>query len=173
MTVTYRTPCADEATALAALGRETFCETFAHLYQAEDLNAFLEQVYAPASLAADLANPNRLFQVAEDDGKLIGYCKLGLDVSLDYDPAGRHVIELKQLYLMPGHHGTGIAAHLMDWALAAAERLGADDMILSVWSGNDRAQRFYKRYGFDWVADTYFMVGEHRDDEFLYLKKLR
>jgi diamine N-acetyltransferase len=173
VTITYRTPAADEAQALAVLGRETFCHTFAHLYRAEDLNAFLETVYSPASLAADLANPKRLFQVAEVDGTLIGYCKLGLDGSLDHDSGGRHVIDLKQLYLMPGHQGTGIAAHLMDWALAEAERLGADDMLLSVWSGNERAQRFYKRYGFDWVADTYFMVGEHRDDEFLYLKKLR
>ncbi len=173
MTVTYRTPRLDEAQALAELGRATFCHTFAHLYDPADLNAFLDEVYTAASLTADLSNPRRLLQVAEVGGAMVGYCKLGLDVSLDHDPGDRRVIELKQLYLMPGHQGSGIAGQLMDWALTEAARVGADDMLLSVWAENERAQRFYKRYGFDWIADTYFMVGTHRDDEFLYLKRLR
>ncbi|MEY2927798.1 MAG: hypothetical protein RL367_2275 [Pseudomonadota bacterium] len=171
--VNYRAARLDEAQALSALGRATFCLTFAHLYDPADLNAFLDSVYTPASLATDLANPLRLFQVAEQAGELVGYCKLGLDVSLDYDPGARQVIELKQLYLMPDCQGAGVAGQLMDWALAQAALLAADDMLLSVWAGNERAQRFYKRYGFGWVADTYFMVGNHRDDEYLYLKRLR
>lgn len=173
MSVSFRAPGLDEAAALADLGRETFCLTFAHLYDPADLAAFLDAVYTPASLSADLANPRRLFWVAEEGAALVGYCKLGLDVSLDFDPGDRHVIELKQLYLLPGQQGTGVAHTLMEWALAQADSLGADDMLLSVWAGNERAQRFYKRYGFDWIADTYFMVGNHRDDEYLYLKRLR
>ena len=45
--------------------------------------------------------------------------------------------------------------------------IGADEMQLSVWSGNHGAQRFYARYGFEKVADVHFWVGAHRDDEFL------
>ena len=45
---------------------------------------------------------------------------------------------------------------------------GADEVQLSVWSGNTGAQRFYRRYGFEKVADIDFWVGRQRDDEFLF-----
>lgn len=171
--ITYRAPRADEAAALADLGRNSFVETFGHLYRPEDLAMFLEDVYAVEGVAAQIASPRYIFRVAEEAGQLVGYCKLGLDVSLDYDPGDRTVVELKQLYLMATHQGVGVAQALMDWTIAEAEAREADEIILSVWAENARAQRFYHKYGFEWIADTYFMVGNHRDDEFLYAKKMK
>ena len=84
----------------------------------------------------------------------------------------RQTIELKQLYTDPARTGEGIGAALMDWALAEAATRGADEMQLSVWSGNDGAQRFYARYGFAKVADVHFWVGAQRDDEFLFSRLL-
>ena len=60
----------------------------------------------------------------------------------------------------------------MDWALTEARSRGADEIQLSVWSGNDGAQRFYARYGFVHVADVTFRVGSQLDDEFLLSLKL-
>jgi len=60
----------------------------------------------------------------------------------------------------------------MDWALAEALGFGADEVQLSVWSGNHGAQRFYRRYGFEHVADIEFWVGEQCDEEFLFAKML-
>lgn len=171
--ITYRAPTVQEAAALADLGRNSFVETFGHLYRPEDLAAFLEDSYSPEGVAAQIESPRYIFRVAEEDGKLVGYCKLGLDVSLEYDPGEKTVIELKQLYLMATHQGVGVAQALMGWAIAEAEARDADEMILSVWAENARAQRFYHKYGFEWIADTYFMVGSHRDDEFLYAKKMK
>ena len=170
--IVYRTPGLEDAETLANLGRESFCQAFAHLYASDDLNLFLDQVYTPAVVAAELGNPKLLFLVAEAGGVLVGYCKIGLEVSLDYDPQDRHVIELKQLYILQSQQGAGIGQKMIDWVLDQARLVAADAILLSVWSGNAGAQRFYKRYGFDWVADTYFMVGNHRDDEYLYLKPL-
>jgi ribosomal protein S18 acetylase RimI-like enzyme len=45
-------------------------------------------------------------------------------------------------------------------------------MQLSVWSGNEGAQRFYARYGFAKVADVTFRVGEQVDHEFLFSRML-
>ncbi|MFC4291130.1 GNAT family N-acetyltransferase [Sphingorhabdus arenilitoris] len=173
MPIFYRSPVAADVEALAALGRETFCDTFAHLYAAEDLTAFLEQAYSVPSVQADFDNPRLYYQVAEDNGQLVGYCKIGDGVTLDYDPQGRRVVELKQLYLRADYFGQAVAGRLMDWALEKAAALNADDMLLSVFSENPRAQRFYQKYGFAHVADTIFMVGNHEDHEFLYLKKLK
>jgi diamine N-acetyltransferase len=170
--ITYRTPGPDDAQALADLGRTSFVDAFGHLYSEADLNAFLEQVYSKASLDAELANPKRLFRVAESDGQMIGYCKLGLELSLDYDPGEARAMELKQLYLRGQQTGSGIGAAFMEWALGEASERGYDEVILSVWSENHGAQRFYSRHGFEKIGDTIFMVGQQRDEEYLFGRKL-
>ncbi len=166
--ITYRTPDINDAVALSELGASSFVEAFGALYSAKNLNLFLNKVYSPDAVAVDISNPNRLFLIAQNGDEMVGYCKLGLDISLDYDPAERRAMELKQLYLRQSHVGLGISQHLMDWAIGAARSGGFDDIILSVYNDNPRAQRFYQKYGFAHIADTYFMVGDHRDDEYLY-----
>jgi diamine N-acetyltransferase len=170
--IEYRAPRLDEVEALADLSRETFREAFAHLYSAEDLGLFEAAVYEPEVVAAEMASPNRRYLVAYDDGKMVGYCKVGFDKTLDYDWGDQKLVELKQLYVFASHHGSGIAQGLTDWAVAEARAVGADALLLSVYSENPRGIRFYEKNGFAHVADTYFMVGNHRDDEFLYLKPL-
>lgn len=171
--VTYRAPRSDEAEALAALGRDSFREAFGHLYRPEDLSLFETQSYAPEVVAAEIASPQRRYRIALDGDQLIGYCKIGFDKSLDYDPGDRKIVELKQLYVMASHHGTGVAQILTDWAVSEANAVDADALLLSVYSDNPRGQRFYAKNGFVHVGDTYFMVGTHRDDEYLYLKTLK
>jgi diamine N-acetyltransferase len=168
--IEYRTPTADDAQALADLGQETFVQAFGHLYSAVNLNLFLQETYALCALQADLANPERLFQVAEDDGRMIGYCKLGLANHFPGPFENRRVMEFKQLYLRDGYKGVGAADQLMKWALHMSQ--GYDDIVLSVYSDNPRAQRFYQRYGFEKYMDYFFMVGDHRDEEYLYRLKL-
>ncbi len=173
MSIDYRIPNANDAGALAELGRTTFVDTFAHLYSPENLSSFLSATYSEAQVAADIADPLRRIYVADDGGKLVGYCKLGLEVSLvDAALEWRHGIELKQLYVRSSQFGAGTALALMDWALTQAEELNAPSIILSVWVENFRAQRFYERYGFTQIGTTHFQVGDHRDDEFLYGLKI-
>ena len=76
------------------------------------------------------------------------------------------------LYTQPDLTGQGIGAALMDWAIGEAVARGHDAIQLSVWSENAGAQRFYQRYGFAKIADIDFWVGQHRDDEFLFEKRL-
>ncbi len=153
--------------ALSRLCIDSFTAKFGHLYQRRDLTAFLDETYSPKAIDAELANPDRLFHLAEQRGALAAYCKLSLVCGFPEHARGAHVIELKQLYTDPALTGQGIGAALMDWALAEARARGADEMQLSVWSGNQGAQRFYARYGFVKVADVHFWVGAQRDDEFL------
>ncbi len=173
MPVTYREPTKEDVPALAELGRETFVETFAHLYDPEDLNSFLEQTYSEDAVRADMDDPALSYRLAEAGGKLVGYCKIADGVSLDYDPGGKKVMELKQLYIRASHQGSGTAQMLMQWAIEQAKAIEADEILLSVFSENIRAQRFYKRYGFSHIGDTVFMVGNHQDHEFLYLKNMK
>lgn len=161
-----------DADALSALGRDSFVAKFGHMYRAEDLAAFLDETHSPAAVAAEIGNPDRLYRLAQWNGRLGGYCKLGLGCGWPEYARGACVMELKQLYTDPALTGHGIGAALMDWAMDEARTRGADEMQLSVWSGNHGAQKFYARYGFAKVADITFMVGEQQDEEFLFARML-
>ncbi|MFM5930904.1 MAG: N-acetyltransferase family protein [Novosphingobium sp.] len=170
--LTLRPATPDDIPALSRLGIDSFVEKFGHMYSAKDLADFLDEAHSPAALAKEIADPNRLYRLAERDGRLLGYCKLGLTCGFPEYARGSRVLELKQLYTDPAATGQGIGAALMDWAMAEFTARQADEVQLSVWSGNDGAQKFYARYGFGKVADITFRVGEQLDEEFLFARMM-
>jgi len=161
MSATYRDGTEADLPAIDRLFRESFCDTFAHLYRAEDLTAFLAQ-FTPEAWR-DEYDHGHYFRIAEVDGQVVGYVKLGplmLPVETDV-PA----LELRQIYVLKAHHGSGIARALMDWAIATARQLRARELYLTVYTDNPRARRVYDRYGFTEVGPYHFMVGEQADED--------
>jgi GNAT superfamily N-acetyltransferase len=169
MTTTYRTAGRDDAEAIERIFGTSFCDTFAHLYRAEDLEAFLAQ-FTAERWRAELADPESVVRLAEVDGRPVGYVKLA-PLKLPVDPGGPS-IELNQLYVLSEHHGAGIAKELMDWALGEAKRRGTQWLYLTVFVDNHRARRFYDRYGFAAVGRYEFMVGRHADEDIIMVKAL-
>ena len=167
-----RAAITEDIPVLSRLGTESFVAKFGHMYRPEDLQAYLAEAHSEAAVRTELADPLRLYRLAEVDGHLAGYCKLGLVCGFPEHARGSRTIELKQLYTDPERTGEGIGAALMDWAMAEARGRGADEMQLSVWSGNEGAQRFYVRYGFEKLADITFRVGEQIDEEFLFARMI-
>ncbi len=164
-----------DAPTLAELGRDSFCAAFGHLYRAADLATFLEEVYSERVVAGEIADPRMTHCLAADrtGGPLTGYVKLRYPSWYAEHSDAANPIALGQLYCHPQRTGEGIGAALMDWALTEARARGCDAVQLSVWAGNQGAQRFYARYGFAHIADIDFMVGDHRDDELLYELRLQ
>ena len=164
MSVAYRNGEIDDAAAIAALFAQSFVDTFGHLYPPEDLAEFLSGV-TPEAFAAELRDERFAFRVAEEEGRLAGFAKLGPpDLPVDTPPA---TLELRQLYVLPEWKGQGVAAALMDWAIEAAARRNAEHVQLSVYVENHRAIRFYERYGFVPVGRFDFMVGSHADEDII------
>lgn len=168
--IAYRNAAVADAPILAHVLRRAFIETFGHLYRAEDLEFFLARMDESA-WRAELGNPSYRTYLAEADGKVVGFAKLG-PLGLPVEPEGK-ALELKQLYLLKEWHGCGIAQVLMDWTLDQARIQAADALYLSVWSKNYRAQRFYARYGFAFVAPYAFMVGEQADEDEIWMRDLK
>ena len=168
----YRPATLADAPALAKLGAETFVAAFGHLYKPEDLSAFLAQVHNPEAVAGEIAGDECTHCLVEHEGALVAFCKLRYPSHYTALSDAKNPLELGQLYALPQHTGHGIGAKLMDWALEQARAGGHDAMLLSVYSENFGAQRFYQRYGFGKIADITFQVGDHFDPEFLYELKL-
>ena len=169
MTITYRDAVPADATTLNGIFDTVFCDTFAHLYRAEDLNAFLSS-FGVADWERQLEDPAFACRIAEVEGKPIGYVKLGpLKLPIETDMSS---MLLDQLYVLKEHHGSGIARDLMNWTLAEAKRRNAEALYLTVFVDNHRAKRFYERYGFEDVGRYAFMVGNHADEDIIMLKAL-
>lgn len=165
MTITYRDATPADAATVHAVYVASFDPMFRHLYASADYDAFMAE-HDVASFAGHLGDPAYAVRLAEDDGRAMGFAKLG-PTGLPYDAAGRTCLDLKQLYLLEVAKGTGVADVLLTWVVDEARRRGAVELWLSVFSDNHRARRFYGRRGFVEVGNFKFMVGSHADDEIL------
>lgn len=155
-----------DAAALAALGQQTFTQTFGHTYRPEDLAAFLAGAYSVAWHEALLADPARITWLAEAGSEIIGFGIAGacnLPVPNLEPKAG----EIQRLYLRADWQGRGIGSRLLEHLLAELQQRGHAPLYVGVWSRNHRAQRLYARYAFKKVGDYLFPVGEHQDHEFI------
>lgn len=169
---TLRRALPADADALAALKlacfRETFLEGFKIPYPAADLARFETQSYSPATVAAEIADPTHASWVcAAADGTLLAYAHAGPSKlpHPDVTPASG---ELYQIYVRNAAQGMGLGRGLLAAALEWLEITYPGPLWIGVWSGNARAQAIYGAAGFRKVGDYHFMVGDHRDDEFIF-----
>ena len=169
MSVDYRPASCDDAAALADLGASTFTHTFGHLYQPGDLEIFLQN-HSPENWDRELNDDAFEIHVAECEGRLVGYAKLG-PPHLPFEPRGE-AAELRQLYVVEEMKGRGVADTLMEWVIERARRRRADYLYLSVFTENHRARRFYEKYGFEPEGTYAFMVGNHADEDIVMRLKL-
>ncbi|MEJ0060539.1 MAG: GNAT family N-acetyltransferase [Terricaulis sp.] len=163
--VLYRDALLEDAPALAVISRDTFVATFGHLYPPEDLAAYMASKYGADIQRAEIADASSHYRLAFRGDALVGYCKTGA-LGLPVEEPG--ALELHRLYVEAAEKGAGIAQSLMDEALDWARKQGAPAIYLSVWENNARAQRFYRRYGFQHVGEHGFMVGRMRDRDLIW-----
>jgi ribosomal protein S18 acetylase RimI-like enzyme len=169
--IAIRFASAADAECLAALGGETFCETFSHLYPPQDLADFLAEAHVAARYAAWAADPAYRIWIAEQAGEAVGYALAG-PCHLPHPEVTPACGELWRIYVRRRMQGSGLGGRLLelalDWLAAPARRLW-----LGVWSENYGAQRLYARHGFEKVGEYEFPVGRTRDHEFIFARPAR
>jgi ribosomal protein S18 acetylase RimI-like enzyme len=170
MTFTIRPAKPEDAAALSGLARDTFTETFGHLYPAADLEAFLEASYATEKLRKEIGDPQLYWLIAEDDaGSAIGYAQSGPCGLPHRDVSNEHG-ELKRIYVRRTAQGSGLGRDLLERSLAWIADCFTGPVWIGVWSENFKAQRLYQHYGFKQAGEYEFAVGETRDQEFILMR---
>jgi GNAT superfamily N-acetyltransferase len=155
----------EDAELLALLGRDTFIETFGHLYPRADLEAFLAESYSPLAFAGFLADPRCALWIAARGNEALGFAYAG-PCTLPHPEVTPLCGELKRLYMRRAAQGSGVGSQLLETTLRWLEARGGR-LWIGVWSENLGAQRLYGRYGFRKVGEYEFPVGETRDREFI------
>jgi len=91
--------------------------------------------------------------VAEQGGAVCGYLVLQLvstppDLASTPGPRAR----IESLVVDRGARRNGVGRRLMAEAARLASAFGANELVLTVWSGNEAAEAFYAALGFEPLA---------------------
>jgi len=157
---------ANDAALLAELGARTFSETFAPDNTAEDMTAYLAASFNPTQQAAELADPDCLFLIAETNSFVVGYAMLRFGNVLD-SVTGDTPIELVRLYVSQESLGSGVGAALMTACINEAKQRGYETLWLGVWEHNQRARAFYRKWNFHEVGTHIFQLGDDPQTDIL------
>ncbi len=135
----------EDVPAIQEVGRGAWRQTYTPLVSTAFVDAGLEQWWSVERLTGAIADPKTITHVAVADGVVGGIAQLGF-----HTPPEAY---LWKFYLHPDIQGKGFGVELLATVLALlpreVTRVNAD-----VLTGNDRAMRFYLRYGFVHTGDT-------------------
>lgn len=162
MGVRVRVADSGDAAELAEVAAATFPLACPPTARAEDIAATIAAHLSQECFSGYLRDPDRRVLAACDGGPIVGYAMLVRDRT---GPSTE--VELSKIYLAPAHHRTGAAAALMEAGLAWADGIGARSVWLGVNQTNLRAQRFYRKHGFDIIGTRTFTLGQSVEDDYV------
>ncbi|HET8611630.1 MAG TPA: GNAT family N-acetyltransferase [Sphingomonas sp.] len=159
-----------DAERLALIGSAIFLETFAGILDGAAIVAHCGTAHDAATYRASLRDGAAAWLGETAEGRSpIGYA-LAAPAALPGAQAGD--LELKRIYLLSRFHGGGLGAELMRRAVGWAMRRGARRLLLGVYAGNARAIAFYRKQGFEPIADRRFRVGDRDYDDVVLARPL-
>ncbi|MCC6605142.1 MAG: GNAT family N-acetyltransferase [Anaerolineae bacterium] len=148
----------DDAKSLAFLAEQTFRDTFGPVNTAENMTLFCQSTYGESIQTAEIANPNMVTLLVDNQTELIGYAQLHwgeAPACVSAEQPG----EIQRFYILSGWHGQGIAQRLMNACIAEMQQKGTDVVWLGVWENNPKAIAFYQKVGFVAVGEHVFPLG--------------
>ncbi|MEU1191766.1 GNAT family N-acetyltransferase [Streptomyces sp. NPDC005859] len=152
-----RTARSADAEALALVDRLTWSHVHAVMPEPEPpYNPFFDKRHIPED-----------HLVAELDGRVIGYVRLGLPTPL---ACNAHVRQIQGLAVLDEGRGRGVGRALIRAALDEARRQGARRITLRVLGHNAPARKLYESEGFvveGVLPEEFLLGGEYVDDVFM------
>ena len=163
----------NDSSQLAALAAAVFRQTYGEVIPNEILTLYLQQHFAPLTIAADIGLPHQYYLVAYDGERLAGFCKLAKTAVPPTIPTTAYnPLELVKLYLHSDYHGTGTGSKLMEAAVETAVHHQHDALWLCVWEQNAPAIAFYQKWGYNQVGTTQIFVDSVVFDDLVLIKHL-
>lgn len=158
----------EDAGALALVGAATFLETFAGILDGPAIVAHCERVHVQPAYGAAIKGGAKAWLAGTGTGDApIGYA---LAAAPELPGAEADDWELKRIYALSRFHGCGLGGALLEAVIGAAT--GYERLLLGVYVGNARAIAFYRKQGFEPMAERRFDVGGTLYDDVVLARRL-
>jgi diamine N-acetyltransferase len=160
----------EDASRLAELGARTFRESSPNTRH-EDVESDVGENFTREKLMTYLSVKNTAALILETCGQAIGYALLSPGTPPDPLVRAPHSIQIKWFYILEEWTGHKLGGALMARSLEHVNYSGFETIWLTVWRNNERAIRFYKRWGFR-KAGVRFCRGKGYPRDFLLLRNI-
>jgi len=102
-----------------------------------------------------LTSWGRTIRVAEADGEVVGAVSVTLvDTPDDPNKTPRRRALVEDLVVDAAHRLCGVGRALMETAKEWCRKRGAEQIVLTVWAGNEAAEAFYRSLGYGRVSQV-------------------
>lgn len=152
--------------ALTRLATETYTDAFGKSMTAAELAAHLEANLSESRIETFVLEDVVL--VAEWEGQMVGFVHLS-DINTPVQTPVSQSKKLRKLYVHQDFQNKGIGSALLAAALEHPLLKEATYVYLEVWERNIKAQRLYKRYGFEVVDQHRFILPSGAEADFDYI----
>ena len=152
--ISIRIALASDAVELRAVCEKSFYDTFVNTCKESDMDTYLRKKFSLRLIEQELAEG--FFYLLIYQSKILGYAKLGENTIPEL--SGKKAIEIERFYFLKEYTGKGLGNELMKVCLEYAEKKSAELVFLGVWEHNYNAQKFYKKYGFEYVGKHPFPI---------------
>ena len=176
-----------ELETLLSVTRQTFVDTYEHLNDPVDFQAYLSQNFTLEKLESDFktvqndqntagGSVNNYYFIETD--KIIGYFKINVNKSplesdtpiiyqSNFDYKTLKGIEIERIYVIKEMKGQGIGRFMIEKTIEIAKTNGFDYVWLGVWADNPAAIAFYQKMGFTVFGEHIFMMGNDAQKDLL------
>jgi len=183
VTLRHATPA--DAEALALVGAATFLEAFTWMLPGADIVAHCARDHSTATYLKYFNAPDtRITLATSGDDAPVGYAMLATPELPTFAVLPTD-IELKRIYLFSRFRTAPVldaagspvpnlhpGQALLNAAIADAQSLGRNRLLLGTHAGNQRAIAFYRRNGFSEAGSRTFQVGNQVCSDLIFAKSL-
>lgn len=151
------------ASIITNVARQSFLESHSHSAPPADIEYYVQLKLTESVITDELTESANLFHVIYFDEKPVGFSKIVLNSSI-VEVTEPNVTKLERIYLLEEYHGHRLGLKLLENCAAISRDTKQVGMWLYTWIENDRAIRFYQRFGFEIIGQADFKLSENHSN---------
>ena len=161
--VSIRKTCEKDIESLRELAVSTFSESHGHSASAKDIDEYINVKFTLENIERELSDESNVFYSVYVNEELAGYSKIIYNTAYE-NLTQINSTKLERLYVLEKFHDLKVGKQLMDFNINLAKQNAQAGLWLYVWTENHRAVRFYKNYGFQQIAETFFKISDRHSN---------
>lgn len=171
MTVAFKPIAPEEVELLRNVAFASFMAAYKGQIPDVLMHEYLESTHSIEVLSQELRTEDTFYFFVLNKGRAAGFLMLEhprTHPRLDLEPA----VFIHRIYLLPEYWHQGLGTAMMAFCEAFARDRGAGWLWLQVWRENQRALKFYKKWGFEQFSTIDFILGNVVHDDLLLRKSI-